>query len=220
MLHCNPIGVFQNYFKNKAMKILVIFLLVCHTCLYSNGQSYKYEQFKEAYSGPQFAYNNSVNQNIGNNISEKTLTIFRNADLNGDGNISVNELQRFQNWLMHNFKYKSNSTALHPDDFIAQGGGDCEDFAIMTTCMLNYHGVVAYVAGFGRVTVNKHALVIVQVTNNTLPGYLFYTLRGWGIPAGYYIPIDYQKIGGLKAIDRRWKIARINKPVSIYGVYM
>lgn len=183
------------------------------------------QSFPNYYSGnyssvPQFVCNKDVRRNIGDSISESTLKIFMDADSNGDGKISVGELQRFQNWLKRNFRYKENSTALHPDDFLKQGGGDCEDFAIMTTCMLNYHGVVAYVAGFGRVTVNKHAVVIVQVTSNNAPGYLFYTLSGWGIPSGIYIPVDYEKVGGLSAIDRRWKIARINKPISIYGVYM
>ncbi len=167
-----------------------------------------------------FVYDSEAKLNIGDNISERTLEIFRKADSNGDGKISVAELQTFQNWLKMKFKYKENKTALHPDDFIAQGGGDCEDFAIMTTCMLNYHGVVAFVAGFGKVTKNKHALCIVKVTSDNAPGYLFYTLRGWGIPAGIYIPVDYEKVGGLSAIDRRWKIARINRPYGIYGRYM
>jgi hypothetical protein len=169
---------------------------------------------------PSFVYNDEVRENYGNSISPKTIKIFRDADTNGDGNISVSELKAFQIWLKRSFKYKENATALHPDDFIAQGGGDCEDFAIMTTCMLNYHGVVAYVAMFGRVTVNKHAVCIAQVTADKTPGYLYYTLSGWGIPSGLYIPIDYEKVGGLSAIDRRWKIARVYMPVRIYGVYM
>jgi hypothetical protein len=167
-----------------------------------------------------FVYDDAIRYNYGNNISENTLQVFGNADLNRDSKISVAELQAFQNWLKRNFKYKENATALHPDDFILQGGGDCEDFAIMTTCMLNYHGVVAYVAMFGRVTVNKHAVCIAQVTADKTPGYLYYTLSGWGIPSGLYIPIDYEKVGGLSAIDRRWKIARVYMPVRIYGVYM
>jgi len=198
--------------------VLITLLITTHLIAFSQIGSIKYG--RELNADPLFIYNNAVKANIGDSISQRTLKIFHNADTNGDGKISVAELQRFQNWLKCNFIYKSNSTALHPDDFIAYGGGDCEDFAIMTTCMLNYHGVVAYVAGFGRVTVNKHALVIVQVTSDTTPGYLFYTLQGWGIPTGIYIPVDYEKVGGLIAIDRRWKIARVNAPVNIYGAYM
>jgi hypothetical protein len=167
-----------------------------------------------------FVYKSEMRNNIGDSISPKTLEIFRKADQNADGKISVGELQAFQNWLMTNFKYRNNQTALHPDDFIKQRGGDCEDFAIMTCCMLNYHGIVAYVASFGKVTTNKHALCIVQVTCSNAPGYLFYTLTGWGIPPGYYIPVDYDNVGGLSAIDRRWKIARIRIPKILYGLYM
>ena len=163
-------------------------------------------------------YNKLVIENIGHH-SQKVLDIFKEADSNNDHKISFNELQRFQNWLVRNFKYKQNETALHPDDFIAQGGGDCEDFAIMTCSMLNYHGVVAFVAGFGRVTTNKHAVCMVQITEPVPAGFLYYTLKHWNITDGVYIPVDYEKIGGLKAIDRRWKIARINKPVDMYGKF-
>jgi len=201
----------------KTLCFSLLFFLIVLNC---SAQGYISPYSNSYYSAPQFVYSSGIRDHIGDSISERTLKIFRNADSNGDGNISIGELQTFQNWLKRNYKYKSNSTALHPDDFIAQGGGDCEDFSIMTTCMLNYHGVVAYVAGFGRVTVNKHAVCIVQVTSDKIPGYLYYTLNGWGIPAGIYIPVDYEKVGGLSAIDRRWKIARINKPVTIYGWYM
>ncbi len=201
------------------MKTLAAMLLLTATNLLISttllGQYYGHKS-----NSPTFVYDAEVKGNIGDSLSQRVIKIFRNADSNNDGRISVDELKSFQHWLVGNYKYKSNTTALHPNVFLAQGGGDCEDFAIMTTCMLNFHGVVAYVAGFGRVTVNKHAVCIVQVTNDEEPGYLFYTLEGWGIPAGIYIPVDYETVGGLNAIDRRWKIARINIPVNIYGVYM
>jgi hypothetical protein len=201
----------------KTLYVTVSFILIV---LGINAQNYINPYSGNFSSALQFVYSSIVKDNIGDSISERTLKVFHNADSNGDGKISVNELQSYQNWLKRSFKYKENSTALNPDDFIKQGGGDCEDFAIITTCMLNYRGVVAYVAGFGRVTVNKHAVCIVQVTSDKVPGYLYYTLSGWGNPSGIYIPVDYEKVGGLSAIDRRWKIARINKPVRIYGVYM
>jgi hypothetical protein len=206
--------------KFYIMRTLIVLLFISLTSLFAfkkvNNSYYGFEKF----SSLLFVVDESVKNNVGSDISANTIEIFRKADSNSDRIISVNELQIFQNWLKRSFKYKENNTALHPDDFITQGGGDCEDFAIMTTCMLNYHGVVAYVAGFGRVTVNKHAVCIVQVSNDKTPGYMYYTLSGWGIPSGIYIPIDYEKVGGLSAIDRRWKIARISRPISIYGVYM
>jgi hypothetical protein len=166
---------------------------------------------------PKFMYATQVRENIGGGFSERVLQLFQKADSNNDNKITAGELQIFQYALVLNFRYKQNKTALHPNDFVAQGGGDCEDFALMTTCMLNYYGIVAYVAMFGRVTTNKHSLCMVKTQKPVPPGYLYYTLNGWNAPKGTYIPVDYDKIGGLKAIDRRWKIARMVKPIDIFG---
>ena len=194
--------------------LIILVLVSCHTDGQSN--NYLYNNFYSTQL--EVVYNNRIIENIGYH-SQKVIEIFKNADSNNDHKISLNELQRFQNFLVHRFDYKENETALRPDDFIAQGGGDCEDFAIMTCCMLNYHRVVAFVAGYGRVTVNKHAVCLMQIKEPVPPGFLYYTMESWNIPDGLYTPIDYDKIGGLKAIDRRWKIARINKPVDMFGKY-
>ena len=191
--------------------------LFCFSQLYGQG---KYP-YLNSYNSTNLicAYDISIINNIGDDHSQRVILLFQQADRNNDKKISLDELQIFQNWLVNSYKYKNNETALTPDDFITQGGGDCEDFAIMTCCMLNYHGVVAYVAGFGKVTVNKHAVCLLKIKEPIPPGFLYYTINYWNVPDGYYTPIDYEKIGGLKAIDRRWKIARINKPVDMFGKY-
>ena len=165
---------------------------------------------------PKFIYTQQTKNNF-DNFSEYVMQLIESADRNKDKKISVGELQMFQYRLVREFKYKRNKTALHPNDFVTQGGGDCEDFAIVTTCMLNYYGAVAYVALFGRVTTNKHSLCMVKIATPVPSGYLYYTLHGYGVPKGTYIPVDYDKIGGLKAIDRRWKIARMVRPKQIIG---
>jgi len=199
------------------MRIQWLIILILASEIVS-GQNNRY-LYNDLYSPKlNLVYNKLLIENIGYH-SQKVIEIFKKADANNDHKISESELQQYQNWLTQRFRYKENETALCPDDFIAQGGGDCEDFAIMTCCMLNYHGVVAFVAGFGRVTTNKHAVCIMQINEPVPPGYLYYTLENWNVPNGMYTPIDYEKIGGLKAIDRRWKIARINKPVDMYGKY-
>lgn len=196
------------------MKIqwVVIFLFIA---LNISGQNNSF--YNDFHYSPNLkvVYNQRMIENIGYH-SQKVLEIFKGADSNNDHKISLSELQSFQNWLDWSFEYKENETALRPDDFIEQGGGDCEDFAIMTCCMLNYHNIVAFVAGYGRVTVNKHAVCLLQIKEPVPPGFLFYTLQNWNVPDGLYTPIDYDKIGGLQAIDRRWKIAVINKPVDMY----
>ena len=143
--------------------------------------------------------------------------VFKSADKNKDGTIDIPELRSFQRWLMSNYEYKTNTLAIPPNSFVLQGGGDCEDFAAMTCCMLNSYGIVAYVATFGKVTVNKHAVCMVKVNRNSYPGMLIYRIYGWySCPDGYYLPVDYNKVGGLSAIDRRWKIASMNTPNSIF----
>ena len=163
-------------------------------------------------------YNASYKQNIGKGHSKTVLSLFQNADRNRDKKISREELQWYQDMLVRTFAYKNNELALTPDQFINQGGGDCEDFAIMTCCMLNYHGVIAYIANFGRVTVNKHSLRMVKITKPVPPGFLYYELD-YVVPKGIYIPVDYDTIGGLEAIDRRWKIASMSIPKEMYGKY-
>lgn len=199
------------------MRIQWIIILALFTCKgLTQTNRYLYNSLYS--SGLKVVYNNQVTENMGEH-SQKVMEVFKDADSNQDQKISLGELQRFQHWLVRNFDYKENNTALRPDDFLARGGGDCEDFAIMTCCMLNYHGIVAYVAGFGRVTTNKHAVCMVQIKKPVPPGFLYYTLNHWNVPDGLYTPIDYEKVGGLKAIDRRWKIARMNKPVDMYDKF-
>lgn len=194
------------------MKLLmfIIFLALALGINAQNPQLYYGNHFK-----PKFIY--TQQKNNFDNFSEYVMQLIESADRNKDKKISVGELQMFQYRLVREFKYKHNKTALHPNDFVAQGGGDCEDFAIMTTCMLNHYGIVAYVASFGRVTTNKHSLCMVKTQKPVPPGYLYYTLNGWNAPKGTYIPVDYDKIGGLKAIDRRWKIARMVRPKHLIG---
>ena len=142
----------------------------------------------------------------------KAKNRFEWADQDKNGTIDISELRQFQAWLMNTYTYQSNLLALPPDNFMQEGGGDCEDFAAMTCCMLNSYGIIAYVATFGKVTVNKHAVCMVKVNKASHPGMLIYELWGHNAPNGYYLPVDYRKVGGLSAVDRRWKIASMDSP--------
>ncbi len=70
------------------------------------------------------------------------------ADTDRDGYLSWAELEAFQRALHREFRYLSNATALRPDEFQAQGGGDCEDWALMSCGLLRYWGWTAYVGSF------------------------------------------------------------------------
>lgn len=152
-------------------------------------------------------------------ISGAVIKFFLTADWNKDGKLSWVEIQNFQYGMKQKFSYKKNKTALTPDEFFKQGGGDCEDWAIFTCKMLQHFGFVAYIACYGRVTVNKHALCLVKVNGQVPAGFMWYDFKRSSIPDGKYIPIDYEVVGGLSAIDRRWKIARICEPEEMYGRY-
>ena len=47
--------------------------------------------------------------------------------------------------LVKNYSYILNSTALTPEEFLAQDGGDCEDWSIVTAGLLQFWDVPAYV---------------------------------------------------------------------------
>jgi hypothetical protein len=66
------------------------------------------------------------------------------ADAGGDGALGWSELASFQAWLDRRYAYRSNEPALRPDEFLAQGGGDC-DWSLFTCGLLRYWGWDPYV---------------------------------------------------------------------------
>jgi len=63
---------------------------------------------------------------------------YLDADLNGSGRLSFEELRVFQQQTYRNFRYEENGLALRPDKFLAIGGGDGEDFALYSAGLLRY----------------------------------------------------------------------------------
>lgn len=58
--------------------------------------------------------------------------LYARADLDGDGALCWKEIRAFQKRVVYTFEYQENRTALSPEEFIRNGGGDCEDFALFT----------------------------------------------------------------------------------------
>ena len=116
---------------------------------------------------------------------------------------------------------------LTPDEFIAQGGGDCEDWSLITSGLLRYWGIESYV---GRLSSPKgdsaHAICLVYQSTKPISGLYYYissdtTYYGFKISAGYYIPIDYENVGDLSnAVDDSWELEKIYYPEDIYGNVM
>ena len=147
----------------------------------------------------------------------RILAMYEKADTNRNGKLDWEELQTFTSWLVAHYKYKSNEPALWPQEFLDQGGGDCEDWAGVTAGLCLYWGREAYIAAFGKVTKNKHALVLVRSDSQASPYWLKYYKLSSFDPKDEFIPVDYDSVGHLAAIDRRWKISHIYTPQQVWG---
>lgn len=128
--------------------------------------------------------------------------LYAAADFNGNGRLSWEELAAFQITADSPFRYASNETVLRPDEFMAQGGGDCDDWAELTCGLLRYWGWDPYVGCFKSPSGDEaHAVCLVRVTD-VPAGFVFYTVtggneRGASIPGGRYVPVDYAVVGGI-----------------------
>lgn len=162
-------------------------------------------------------------------ISNPALeAIYAAADYDRNGQLSWREVQIFQNWMRTRFEYRANERALRPDVFLEEGGGDCEDWALFTCGMLRYWGWDAYLGTAGpqhrRRNSIGHAFTFIK-TDEVPGGFEWFELYsgGWGfhVPAGKYVPVDYEVVGGYSsAVRRRWVIDGISSPESNYGKMM
>ena len=158
-------------------------------------------------------------------ISASALeSAYEKADANRDGRLDWGELSRFQSRLERTYAYRSNELALRPDQFLAAGGGDCEDWALFTCGLLRYWGWDPWVGSLApsRDAVG-HAVCLVRVPDKPGRGTTWWaveddgTLGGHPVEAGWYVPIDYDSVGSLSsAVGNGWELRAIWKPESIY----
>ncbi|MBN2681755.1 MAG: hypothetical protein JXR58_04555 [Bacteroidales bacterium] len=151
-------------------------------------------------------------------ITDETLEkMYINADKNKNGLLSWPEIEVFQKMIVAKYKYFITDTVLSPDNFIKMGGGKCDDWSLMTAGLLRFWNYEPYIARFGRTKVIGHALCLVKTTEKIPSGYMYYEIENNPVlPSGNYIPIDYDVVGGLSAIDGRWKISHVYVPESMY----
>ena len=153
---------------------------------------------------------------------------YRAADGDRDALLSWQEIQNFQTELYYGYRYFNNERALDPVQFVNAGGGDCEDFALMTAGLVRFWGGRPYIASFApEVHGSGHAICLVY--SDTLPDFGMYYqfdeptyLHGGGTaPDGYYIPVDYDNVGGISnAMRKNWILRALYVPEEIYGNYM
>jgi len=155
-------------------------------------------------------------------------SIYACADKNNDFKLSWGEIQGFQNSLYHSYKYLNNRKALRPDEFISKGGGDCEDWALMTSGLLTYWGYKSYIGVFAPSS-NRTAHAICFLYTTLKPPDIYssihltdtdigiYKESNRNVQPGYYTPIDYTVVGGYsKAMGRNWRLVNIDNPKDIY----
>ena len=157
----------------------------------------------------------------------RVLTMYTEADRDVNGHLSWPEIEAFQEWLYRTFEYKNNDTALRPDQFIDAGGGDCEDWALVTCGLLRFWGWNSRVASFSQPSnASAHAITLVW-SDAKIGSYSYYyfskdeLVAGKTLKAGYYIPIDYNTVGNItNAMAADWPLRNVWEPEEIYGWVM
>jgi hypothetical protein len=153
------------------------------------------------------------------------VRLFTMFDL-GSGSLNWGEIERFQQYVYSRYHYQPNSIALRPDAFLAQGGGDCEDFALLSCEFFRFWGWRSFVASFFKANAG-HALCFVRAELPVPPSYLNYHLsgnkthEGDTIPNGTYVPVDYFAVGSFSsAVTVGMKLTEYFTPSRIYGTAM
>jgi hypothetical protein len=153
---------------------------------------------------------------------------YLDADLNGSGRLSFDELKVFQDRTYRDFRYEPNELALRPDQFLKAGGGDCEDFALYTAGLLRFWGWEPYIASFaGSRTSIGHAVCFSYEEGAFPKGYTYYEISSWAtedgtaLRPGKYVPIDYDHVGSLSgAVGSGWKLRSVYIPEKAWGLTM
>lgn len=175
-----------------------------------------YAKINEAWFFDRYAWGNAA-----------MFTLFQKVDRNLDGEMSWTELASFQSSLYNTWSYLENETALRPDDFFAQGGGDCEDWALVTAALCHYWGWEAYIGSFRPKSGSGHAICLVRSNSKTAKAFTHYYIKDFldfediPLPDGNYIPIDYDHVGSLSnAVGKGWLLKTIYRSETLYGETM
>ena len=163
-------------------------------------------------------------------IDDKVLMDrYFSADSDGNGKLSYVELEYFAHKVRTYVIYKHNETALRPDRFLAEGGGDCEDFALYIAGLLRFWGWQPYIACFDTPDKSDgHAVCFSYEGSGGFPqNYVYYTLTGksaWDgtpLPDGKYISIDFEHVGEVLDVEKKgYVLSDIFIPEKAWGIRM
>ncbi len=160
--------------------------------------------------------------------NQSLFSRYLEADLNGSGKLSFDELEAFQRKTYRDFQYEANELALRPDEFLEANGGDCEDFALYTAGLLRFWGWDPYIGSLGPSRGGIGHAVCLSYEEGSFSGlYTYFELESWvaedgtGLKPGKYVPIDYDQVGGLtNAVEKGWKLRSIYIPEKAWGLVM
>lgn len=158
----------------------------------------------------------------------RLVSRYLDADLNGSGRLSFEELEAFQKKTLREFRYQSNDLALRPDEFLAKGGGDCEDFALYTAGLLRFWGWEPYIASLAQSASSVGHAICLSYEEGAIPkNFEYYTIESWttedgsALRPGRYVPIDYDHVGSLSgAVGSGWKLRSVYIPEEAWGLSM
>jgi hypothetical protein len=153
---------------------------------------------------------------------------YLDADLDGSGKLSWEELRAFQVRTYEEFRYVADDGAERPDQFLHSHEGNCVDFSRYTAGLLRFWGWQPYIGclrpprdGVG------HAICLSCEEGEISDSFTYYRLDegvtddGTFLAAGKYVPIDYEDVGALtNASGPDWKLAHIYTPESTYGKHI
>lgn len=155
--------------------------------------------------------------------NEELLFDYIDADTDGNGHLSWEEVVEFQRKTYRSFSYRNNRYALPPDEFLDRGGGDCEDFALYACGMLRFWGWNCKVAGYYPPNGGDgHALALVW-SENPIQGYGYIEVPegvyvgGEEMRPGCWIPIDYDQVGAFSEVmGTNWQLWDLEELNALY----
>lgn len=156
---------------------------------------------------------------------EALLSRFEAADMNGNARLEWEEIERFQSQLFSEFAYRENDTALAPHRFLSEGGGDCEDWALVTAALLRFWGIECLV---GIVVDGKssgsHAVALMR-SYSPPAGAETLHVHEWMIrhvpngQRGLYVPVDYDSVGAMSSpVGPDYWYIWVDRPEFLYDL--
>lgn len=209
--------------KNVKVRALMGFCVLALGVLLGPGTSYVCLRPEKLLATPLGARVGAFREATG--IQNEALeAVYKSADLNQSGKLSYAEIMEFQKRVMRTFAFQENPTVLRPDEFLAAGQGDCDDFAVFTAGLLRFYGWEPYVGALSNGNPYEGHAVCLSYEAGSYPKELkaFVVGRGMaiaGAKAGAYVPIDYEYVGKLQPGPYQYAVlVQVYEPEAMWGM--